>query len=1442
MKKKRLLASAMAMIMAFSTFVPVGASAQTDSTAKDAVRKLIAESAKSESVAKDSRLAGKALTDNIRIIVELEKDAVIDHAISQGLRVSDMSESAVAAISDDLNSTMDAVQAEMKAEAIQADVHYEFVNVINGFSATTSIQDAEKIEALPNVKRVLLVNEYERPEPVDPNMITSNDIIHSEQTWDLDLKGAGMIVAVIDSSFEPTHPSMQTITRPGKAKIKSAADLPADVPGQFYNIKMPYGYNYWDNTQNLAATSDHGTHVAGTVAANGDLNAGGIKGVAPEAQVLGMKVFGDDPAISTTYDDIYIRAIEDAIKLGADAINMSLGSTASFLEDEDKAPARVAIKKAAESGIIVAVSAGNSNRFGSGQANPKALSPDTGVVGAPSLNPDTFSVASLENTHVQAPSLVTPSGKFGYQVSGSLNPAEAFKDQSLEYVYCGIGAVPGDISATNTQNDFEGKDLTGKVALIQRGSIGFGVKILNAQKAGAAAVIIFNSAAGGDALMGMSYGAQEADIKIPAVFLGITNGTILKNADFKTVTFTSEMATVPNANAGKMSDFTSYGTTPSLDFKPEITAPGGNIYSTIQGGKYGLMSGTSMASPHVAGGSALVLQRIDEEFGVVGKERSTLAKNLMMSTASPLVDKSTGDFTSPRREGAGVMDLLAAVTSNVIIVDSQTGISKVNMKEVGSNFSYDVTVKNMGTEDISYDIAGTVQSELVINGRISLYPMSLDDAVIKFSKNGADITEVTAPANGEVSFTVSVDLTNAKLDGVDFKKVFPNGGFVEGFLRLTDKAEKTPTIGLPYLSFYGDWNKAPILDVSIYDKTADNAQFYGAGYNGLYTEAAGDTPFLGSTFEKTNVKDKIAISPNGDGTYDYAAAYFTFLRNAKEYEVNILSTDREVLKTVEMGSGVRKHFYDGKTTNPRAKDFGTWDGTINGEVVEGNYIYQIRAKIDYTGKDWQLFEFPITIDNTKAAVTNIKYDPTTATVTGNATDNFNVKSVYVTVGDAVLASASGVGKNSFSFKLAQPVPSNTVITIFAYDFAGNETEASYLYKEIVDDKKAPVISMPNPPATDLLSSNEVSFTGTVTDPTGLKSITFDGVEATFTYNEAAGNYTFAYTNTYADGPHGVKVVATDLANNKFAFERKFYVDGTAPVINVSTALVPSVSNSTTSIKIEGTTSDNYSGLKLYANGSMKLNQEGTLDATPLVAINKTFSETFSLRAGDNTISLRAVDAAGNAVTKTINVYRMLPGETGPTITANITPDKNVSSENPVKIDLSADKQTEWNVKIVDPTNKEVANYTGSGLSLSKTWAPEAGIKVNGTYKVMVEYTQMGTKKSAEYSFDVYNYPILIKQVNVVKRTGTFSVEAELENLSNGAQNPMLVVQVSNDLGQVVNLSTATLKGLQAKQVVELTSGFALPADGRYKVEVFVWTGWNNAQVLGAKVETQFVVD
>src|SRR5699024_944983 len=131
--------------------------------------------------------------------------------------------------------------------------------------------------------------------------------------------------------------------------------------------------------------------------------------------------------------------------------------------------------------------------------------------------------------------------------------------------------------------------------------------------------------------------ATDSAIEIPQLFMLKQDGDKLAEAlnDDKEVKleFNGETASMDNPDAGKMSAFSSWGLTPDLDFKPEITTPGGQILSTLNDDEYGLMSGTSMAAPHASGGAALVLQRVDEMFDVDNADRVAMAKKLMMNTS-----------------------------------------------------------------------------------------------------------------------------------------------------------------------------------------------------------------------------------------------------------------------------------------------------------------------------------------------------------------------------------------------------------------------------------------------------------------------------------------------------------------------------------------------------------------------------------------------------------------------------------------------------------------------------------------------------------------------------------------------------------------------------------------------------------------------------------------
>src|SRR5699024_9469815 len=160
------------------------------------------------------------------------------------------------------------------------------------------------------------------------------------------------------------------------------------------------------------------------------------------------------------------------------------------------------------------------------------------------------------------------------------DPGEMFEFLSpLEYVYCGLGM----------KEDY-GLEVSGKIALVERGEIPFKDKIMNAQKAGAKAIIVFNDDEGGDEILGMMHPVLA---RIPAMFIGNSAGKEMLNLQEKLVSFNNDSSRFPYVGEERMSDFSSWGSNSSRELKPERRAPGEQIYSTLNNDDYGTMSGTS---------------------------------------------------------------------------------------------------------------------------------------------------------------------------------------------------------------------------------------------------------------------------------------------------------------------------------------------------------------------------------------------------------------------------------------------------------------------------------------------------------------------------------------------------------------------------------------------------------------------------------------------------------------------------------------------------------------------------------------------------------------------------------------------------------------------------------------------------------------------------------
>lgn len=1033
--------------------------------------------------------------EKVRVIVEVSGSPVIDQAISQGVKLKSLGDNQVMSEVQKLIYTQNSVKQSIDKNGIEADYRHTYTKVFNGFSADIEIADIEEIQNLPNVKSVHIAHKYAIPTtPTGKNPDpTGNDMVYAPETWNLDYTGEGMLVAVLDSGIDPSHADLALDN--GVVPKYQAADIAnlintkdfaseafavekenagggsVDFSKVYQSLKVPYGFDYADIDtvvkvdMSKPQASMHGMHVSGTVGANGS----SMKGVAPNAQIAMMKVFSDDDEYA--YEDDIVAGIEDAILLGADVINMSLGATAGFTNDND--PEQQAVNKAKAYGIIVAVSAGNSGHFGEGHADgypPLAWNPDTGLLGSPSAGTGTLSVASIENMYAMLSYMSAADGtKINFSPAGRFDPIEVFDSGAVSYVDCNLGQT----------EDFAGKDVTGKIALIQRGAIGFTDKITNAQNNGAVGVIVFNHEDGGEAMVSMAYPDETGTI--PAIFIGHTHGMSLLNQSTKTVEFNPNfVASFTNLGAGEMSDFTSWGPTPSLEFKPEITAPGGDIYSLLNDNKYGTMSGTSMAAPHVAGGAALILEYIDKNIsGVSGIERSRLAKRLLMSTSIP-VDAPDGIHYSPRRQGAGMMDLKSAVTTDVYTI-GDINESKVSLKQIDDEqFSFDVTLKNIGTKDHEFVISadaltdGNIEeafnsseaveitgAKITVSGVAVRLASTTSGAVIVTDKNtavngnlatqniinarkaidtaGNKVAVVKVTSGSSTVITVNVDLRDSITGKAFSNGYYDNGMFVDGFVQFisTDENNYNPTVGLPYMGFYGNWAKLPILDEDIFNS---GMSYFGAeGPVYVYPTSGGNSASYLGYNDVTEVADPsyIAISPDGDNYKDNIAGLLSFIRNSKYLNVQILDSDKHSLGYISLNQilDVRKHYEDSSGLTPYYFPAGeyaslVWDGKINGtKVKDGQYYYAVEVVADYPNATAQIKEYPVFVDTTKPVINSVSKANSTMTIT--STDNHKVMA-YV-VKDSSNKTLATLATNQISYS---NISASSVI-LYAVDYAGN---------------------------------------------------------------------------------------------------------------------------------------------------------------------------------------------------------------------------------------------------------------------------------------------------------------------------------------------------------------------------------------------------------------------
>ncbi|MEK4761947.1 S8 family serine peptidase [Viridibacillus sp. FSL E2-0187] len=1382
--------------------------------------------------------------DVVRVVVELEGAPAITYSTKKGIRYKDLGQ----AKKNELQASVKSEQAEfltdVKKEKIDFDVENTFTTVVNGVSGEIEFGQIEELEKLPNVEEVSIVNEYERPS-VKPTMISSKDMVEAIQTWNAGYNGKGMVVGVIDTGIDSKHKDM-TLKADEKHKLSSTKvqDIVKTnkLTGNYYSLKVPYGYNYADKNNEIRDlgpdASMHGMHVAGTVGANGDETGNGIKGVAPEAQLLALKVFGNDQAMPSTFGDIYIKAIDDGIILGADVLNMSLGSTAGFVDVNSLE--QKAVERAVENGVLMSISAGNSGDYSYNYGeNPLASNPDIGLVGAPGLATNSISVASIENDKITLDQMTLKIGSetlpIAYKTQSSPIPIEVFgKNVEKDVVYVGDGGAA----------QYKGKDVKGKVVFAVRTAANpnYGEIQVQAEKEGAVGVIIRGTAAHGD-YVNMALNNP----KIPLVSLSVADGTTLEtkikaSGGTGKVNFSGKMTTVVNGAKGKMADSSSWGVTPSLELKPEITAPGGQIYSTFNDDKYGVMSGTSMAAPHVSGGAALVLEKVQETFpDLKGADKVKRAKTLLMNTAKVIKEQGNDNIAySPRLQGAGIMQLNAAVTTPVYVEAKGTKEGKLELKEIGKDkFSMTVTATNFSDEDATYNVNASVLTDAT-SGSGETAVNELKEQVIKNAKVTIDTPKVTLFGGQSKDITVQIDLTNAK---EALEKIQKNGYFVEGFITLTNDSQDVvlPDLSIPYLGFKGDWNKPPVLDPMIYD----TGSYYGAA--GMVDDQGyylGINPFT----EEPN-KDVIAISPNGDGENDSITPVLSFLRNSKTVEYVITDASGKTLRKLRTDKEQRKTYHNGKSNGSiysYKPAYTKWDGNLNNKVaVDGTYYYQVKTKIDFGEKEQQVTKIPIIVDNKAPVVSNISYSKTTGILSFDATDENGSGLQYVELylDDKYLGAIDPGTKNDFKVSLGK-VDDGKNITVKAYDYAYNHSEQKV---SSPGDNTIPYIVSDVPEALGVYDTREVPFTGYVTDASKVDYLKIKGEtlspssqDVNLVYNNVTKQYEFATNIEFTkDGVNEVYIEGADKVGNKIEFRRQVIIDTEAPTLTVkdlpTNNFVDSDSEDPT---VTVTVSDNFDDLRLLVNGSEEFTHEFD-EPFEMRSLTHAQKVQLQLDEGRNDIVFQVEDLSGHITKKIVTIYLGTPAPAAFVTSVELTNgNADVTVDNPAEIQAEASESITWDAKVISPSGEETTLETKEGQKYTGSFTPNE-LAESGKYKLLIGAAESKDSEKQTVEFTVSNYPLAVESISTTDSKGTVassftpdnsvSIKADIKNRGSKVSNPTVAFQIKDKEGAVVYFKEASASKLNSKSKNRFRVDIPLETfdKGEYKVEMYIWDNNDN---------------
>ncbi len=787
---------------------------------------------------------------DVAVIVHLsEKPVALEKGISQ-LKGKAFSASQESQVRSKVKAQQTSVQKELTVKNISVKKGYSFDTVLNGFAAVVKANDLPKLLAVQGVTLVepdTIVYASEEPQKtkptkpstinkdkiVDAKMNTSISFLGIEKLWNEGIQGQGVKVAVLDTGIDADHPEFAGIYKGGKNFIpnsstytRTRADNDASETSP---VERPAGTPEFHPTTGSAFYTSHGSHVAGTIAAIG-ANEYGIKGIAPKVDLYAYRVLG---AYGSGSSSGIIKAIDTAVIEKMDVINLSLGGGANTETDGGS----FALNNAMMAGTITVTATGNDG-------------PNRGTMGTPATSRLGIAVGNTTNPETMYNGEVNVTvGDYNLTKQLQLMGTTFGKDVATQLQgEFDLVAVPGNGEA----KDYQGIDVNGKVALISRGSIAFVDKIAYAKENGAIATIIHNFAGGTNAPNASGTFLGDSFAFLPTFDMSQTDGDAIRAAlkgGAGKVSFGNFNSTATVGD--EVNDSSSRGpSTPNFDIKPDVSAPGTNIMSTIPMYKadfpdavydeaYDRKTGTSMATPHIAGIAALIKQ--------ANPSWSAFDVKVALSNTAKVLDKSKYDVFA---QGAGRVNAYAAAHPDVLayaldtavldgsgaIVDNLKGtvtfgpqslkenlsvtkqILVKDIKAAGGNYNVTVdTTKTFGDAKVTVDKPSfTLAGEQVINvtltaSKVTAPPKGSEILGYIYINGGG--SEISLPFAADFSGVAATEIKDMSITETDLS--FDGDG-------VKDSAELRFTLTGPVTTNY----------IEVWDIMDPEGGEYGDGYIG----------------------------------------------------------------------------------------------------------------------------------------------------------------------------------------------------------------------------------------------------------------------------------------------------------------------------------------------------------------------------------------------------------------------------------------------------------------------------------------------------------------------------------------------------------------------------------------------------------------------------------